>query len=143
MPLKLTLDEKIEIVLIVGDNYKTYREAAVIFNNRHPNKNVHFSTISKIMKKFRRDGNVDNKFRKKHQSWIATEDIQNQIMLSAVENPKDSIRKRSATFGVSKDVVAKILKSNKFKPYKPQFIQTLRPEDCNERFGFCAGSKES
>lgn len=63
--------------------------------------------------------------------------MQNQIMLSAVENqPKDSIRKRLATFGVSKDVVAKILKSNKFKLYKPQFIQTLKPEDFNKRFGF-------
>lgn len=82
MALSLSLEENIEIVLIVGDNYKTYRKAAAIFNNRHPDKNEHFGTASKIMKKFKSSG-------KEHQAWIATEDIQNQ--LSAVDNPKDSL----------------------------------------------------
>lgn len=138
MPLKLSLEEKIEIVLIVGDNYKTYREAAIIFNNRHPDKNVHFATVSKIIKKFKCSGNVENKFKKKHEAWVATEEIQNQVMLSAIENPKDSIRKRAALLGVRKDVVAGILKANKFKPYKPQFTHTLKAGDFNRRFEFCA-----
>ena len=36
----LTCEEKIEIVLIVGENYKTHKVAAIIFNDRHPNKNI-------------------------------------------------------------------------------------------------------
>lgn len=44
MPVKLTMQDKIEIILIVGDNYKTFREAAIIFNERHPKKNIHFTT---------------------------------------------------------------------------------------------------
>lgn len=42
------LDE-IEIV-IAGDGYSTYRETAIIFNNRRPDKNVNFSTVREIMK---------------------------------------------------------------------------------------------
>ena len=34
----LTCEGKIEIVLIVGEKYKTHREAAIIFNDSHPIK---------------------------------------------------------------------------------------------------------
>lgn len=72
-----TLHKNGEVVLIVGDNYKTYRDAAVMFKNRHPDEKLHHATIGSVMKKFRKYGNVDNKLRKKHESWIVTEDIQN------------------------------------------------------------------
>ena len=32
----LTVAERVEIVLIVGDGHTTLREAAIIFNQRHP-----------------------------------------------------------------------------------------------------------
>jgi len=45
MPIKLSKEHKIEIVLIVGENYKTFRESAEIFNIRHPDKIIHFTTV--------------------------------------------------------------------------------------------------
>ena len=65
MPLKLSKNDKIEIILIVGENYKTYREAAEIFNNRHPNKSIHFTTVRNILTKFKTYGSVENKFNNK------------------------------------------------------------------------------
>lgn len=59
-------------------------------------------------------------------------------MLSVVENPKDSLRKRSNVLNVSKTTVARILKTNKFKPYKPQFTHTLKEGDFVRRFEFWA-----
>ena len=61
-------------------------------------------------------------------------------MLSAVEDPKKSLRKRSATIptNTGKDTVSKILKANKFRPYKPKFIHTLRSGDFERRFEFCS-----
>lgn len=38
MPVVLSLDEKLEIVLIEGESYKTYPEAAEILNNIHQGK---------------------------------------------------------------------------------------------------------
>lgn len=140
MPVKLSLEEKIEITLIVGENYKTYREAADIFNNRHPDKIIHFTTVRNILTKFKTSGNVENNFKKKHQSRVADEETVNQVMLSVVENPKHSLRKRSTLLpnNVSKDTVAKILKENKFRPYKPKCIHTLKPGDFARRFEFCS-----
>lgn len=59
-------------------------------------------------------------------------------MLSAVENPKAPLKKRSGLFGVSKEVIATNLKSNKFKPYKPEFTHILKVGDFIRRFEFCA-----
>lgn len=137
MPVKLSIDDKIEIVLIVGENYKTCREAAEIFNNRHPDKAIHFTTVSDVINKFKSTGSVENKFRKKHRAWVRTEDTEGDVMQSVVENPKYSVRRRSNLLNVSKTTVARILKANKFKPYKPQFTHTLKEGDVERRFEFC------
>lgn len=53
-PVQLMLVEKAELVLICGEHYKTVREAGDIFNERHPDKQVHYSTISRILNNFKR-----------------------------------------------------------------------------------------
>lgn len=139
MPATLSTEQKIEIVLIVGENYKTYREAAEIFNNRHPEKNLHYGTVSKILNKFKTSGDVKNKFSNKRQQRIANYNMEFEIMLSAIEHPKKSLRERAASVQnlIKKDTVSKILKKNKFKPYKSRFIHTLRPGDYDRRLEFC------
>lgn len=140
MPVKLTTEEKIEIVLIVGDNYKTFREAANIFNERHPNKMIHFTTVGNVVTKFKGSGSVLNNFKKKHQKWINTEENQMQVMQSVIENPKTSLRKLSASLPtpLSKTTIGRVLKENKFHPYKPKFTHTLKPGDLDRRLEFCS-----
>ena len=53
-------------MLIVGENYKTHREAAIIFNERHPNKNINHSTVTKIVIKIKSTGSIHNNYNKKH-----------------------------------------------------------------------------
>lgn len=48
--------EEVKFFLIVGDFYKTYREAATIFNNRHPEKSIHHTSVMRITKQFRSCG---------------------------------------------------------------------------------------
>lgn len=135
----LTCEEKIEIVLIVGENYKTHREAAIIFNNRHPNKNINHSTVTKIVNKFKSTGSIKNNFNGKRQKLVADENTQFEVMLSVVANPKLSLRKRKSLMqqNVSKDTVARILKLNKYKPFKPKIVHTLKERDYDRRFDFC------
>lgn len=139
MPALLSLEEKIEVVLIVGDKYKTFREAADIFNHRHPQRHIHQSVVRKIFNKFKTSGNVFNKYTNKRQKRVANDDTVLEVMLSAIENPKYSLRKRASLLRnpVGKDTVAKILKENRFRPYKPQFIHTLLPRDYERRYEFC------
>ena len=80
MPATLSTQDKIEIVLIVGDNYyKTYyRDASEIFNNRHPEKNLHYGTVRKLLNKFNTFGDVKNNkvimsflINKKYKCWVS------------------------------------------------------------------------
>lgn len=140
MPVKLTKEDKIEIVLIVGDHYKTFRESAEIFNARHPEKTISHMTVSNIMSKFKSTGSVANNFHKKRQKRSTGPETQMQVLQAVVENPKISLRKISKTLpcNVSKSSAGTILKSNKFYPYKPRYIHTLKPRDFETRFLFCA-----
>lgn len=58
------------LVLIVGDHYKTHREAAAIFNNRHPIRNIQQSKVTRIVNKFKTSGSVHHSFNKKPQKPI-------------------------------------------------------------------------
>lgn len=140
MAVRLSNEGKIEIVLIVGDNYKTHREAAAIFNNIHQNRNIQHSTVSKIINKFKTSGSVHNNFNKKRQKRVASEDTQLQVMLSVVEHPKMSLRKRMSLIRneVSRGTMANIIKNNSYHPYKPQFVHTLKDRDYDRRFEFCS-----
>lgn len=139
MPVIFSVEEKVEIVLIVGDNYKTYREAAEIFNNRHPGKNIHHTSVMRIMEKFKSCGDVNNKFTNKRRKPVASEEMKLNVMLSAVEKPKLSLRKRASSLPdkIGKDTISKIFKETKFHPYKPQYIHTLKPGDYDRRLEFC------
>lgn len=69
----LNLEAKIEILPVVGENYKTYQEATEIFNYRYPWKNRHNSTVMKIIKKFKAYEHVKNKFTNKCEKPVGNE----------------------------------------------------------------------
>lgn len=132
----LTKEEKIEIVLIVGENYKTHREAATIFNERHPNKRICQSTVTRILQKFKYSGSVDNKFKVPHNPWVNVEERQLQVMQTIVETPRTPLREIAQLNAVSSTTARRILKTNKFRPYKPKFIHTLQDRDLDGRLYF-------
>lgn len=134
----LSLQEKIEIVLICGEN-TTHRNAANIFNARHPDKHICQSTVSRIMTKFKQTGSVENSFKKGHKKWITkNEDKCLNVLLDATENKITSLSKISDRTDVSTSSVYRILKNNDFRPYKPKFISTLKERDFDPRFDFSA-----
>lgn len=138
MPIKLTLNEKVEIVLLFGDNYKSCREVANIFNERHPEKRISHATVAKVLQKFKSTGNVENQFSSRPRQCLITGDAENatNLLLHVVENPKTSVSHLSDVTGISSTSVRRILKKNKFKPYKPKFISTLKERDFIVRFDF-------
>ena len=57
---RLTLDEKVEIVLLCGREGYSLRRVAEFFNTRHANRNVHHSTVGDILNKSKKTGSVMN-----------------------------------------------------------------------------------
>lgn len=136
MPIKLSLQDKIEIVLIVGNNYKTYREAAFIFNQHHPDKIVSHTTVGRIFSKFKNSGSVENNFKQKHRRWATNENAEVAVMQSVVEMPTTSISTLSRNLNISYTSIQRLLKKNKFKAYKPKFVHTLMERDYDQRMYF-------
>ena len=131
----LSLQEKIEIVLICGEG-TSYRQVAQTFNDRHPGKNVHHSTVLRIVSRFKQTGSVENQFRKEHGPSKYDEEAQLNVCLTAVEHGQISITNISEITGYERESVRKILKKNKFRAYKPKFINTLKERDFDVRLGF-------
>jgi len=59
------------------------------------------------------------------------------VLLSFIENPHDSSRKVALQHDIDKKSVLKILKNNKFHPYKAHLVQELNEDDFDRRIEFC------
>lgn len=131
-----TLVEKAELVLICGDNYKSVREAADIFNERHPDKRIHYSTVSRILTIFKETGSLDYNYKKERVKPVCTEDRQLDVLLSVIEDPRKSTQEVFEYTQVKKTSVKRILKKNKYHAYRPKFVCTFQERDYDLRFDF-------
>lgn len=138
MPPTLSLQEKIEIILISGDNYKSNRETAAIFNERHPNKTVHNSTVSRLVNKFKETGSVENQYKVSHEKPVTGDEGSLDVCLAITETPQVAVSQISEITSIEERSVRRILKRNKFHPYKPKFVQVIKDRDYDARFDFCA-----
>ena len=135
--MPLTDEERIEIVLIVGDGYKTIREACEIFAERHPGRTVHYSTVSRLVQRFKDTGSIKDSKRSGRPKSATGED--NQINTLAVfrRSPIKSQRKAADEVGISQRSLGRILKLHKFHPFICQLIHGLDEEDHAIRLDFC------
>jgi hypothetical protein len=64
LKMALTLDERVEIVLLSGSQGWTQRQVAYEFNARHPERNpITHSAVGKLVKKFKETESVVHKLR--------------------------------------------------------------------------------
>lgn len=133
---KLSLQEKIELVLICGERFHSSREAADIFNARYPNKNIHGSTVLRILNKFKATGSLENRYKIPHSKPVTNEEGTFNVLLSVTENPRMALSERQEQTGISEKSIRRILKNNKFRAYKPKFIHTLLDRDFDARLDF-------
>lgn len=134
----LTVIEKAEIVLICGDNYKTVREAADMFNLRHPDKHVSYSTVSRILNRFKETGSLEVSYKKPHGKTVLTEENELAVLQTVIETPKISTKRISEQVDVKRTSVKTVLHKYKYHAYKPQYVNKLYDNDFNQRFGFSA-----
>ena len=137
--MRLNNQEKVEIVLIVGNNYRSFRDTADEFNANHPERdNITHSTVARIITKFKACSPNFFKFndaaRNEDDSEIEDE---LDVLLHVQEHPKVSLTQRHRDLGFNVNFIRKVLKKHHYKPFKPKFIHLLLPGDMDKRLDFC------
>lgn len=133
---QLSIADKIEIIRIVGDSVHSYRDAASIFNLRHPERpQIHYTTVGSINRTFNRTGDVSKLRAKKYN--VADRPL-DQVILDAVNaEPRVSVRDLSLNLNVDRNKIWRCLKRHNLKPYKPKFLHTMEEGDAERRLEYC------
>lgn len=138
MPSRLSLQEKIEIILLCVDSSLSSRDIASKFNNSHSERNMPIShvTVITLLKKFKETGSVLQE--KKPKQHRATNDEISQLIRHRLAcYPKISSRKLAQTLNISQSSTIRILKKEKFHPYKILYKQKLNEDDPDRLLEFC------
>jgi len=133
----LTEAERIELVLIVGDGYKTEREAVQIFNERHPGRTVSQKAVNNLLRKFKETGSICDAKRCGRPKTATSEENHINTLALFQRSPIKSPQKVANEVGISRSSVRRILKEHKFHPYKLKLINGLDEEDYAVRLEFC------
>lgn len=130
-----TLQERTEIIFMYGAENRSARRTAHVFNERHPDKNVSHRYVLDLVKKFEETGSVCNKVNK--QPRVLTEAAQIEVLGHFAADPTTSISKTVQLTNISYGSIQKVLKLNKFFPYKMSIVQELGEDDYDRRIQFC------
>lgn len=107
------------------------------FIRRYPDQYTpHKITFKKIYNKFCESNSLKNNNRRKTKS-ICDEEMEMNIMLSVIEEPRRSTYSLAEELGVSQSSVMRILKKHKFKPFHITPVQELNENDFRHRLLFC------
>lgn len=130
--------ERIEVLMMIGfgDRVRSQEEVCNLFNENHPDRPaITRSTVSKIESKFRRYGHVRD-LPKGRPPRVSEETVLN-VLLETQDNPHAAITTISNNFNLSVGSVHKILKVNKYHPYKIKLVHELLEDDFDRRVQFC------
>lgn len=137
---QLTEKERIEILMMIGfgDRVRTHEEVCHLFNAVHPDRNpISRSAVSKTLKRYTLFGSVKNLSKSGRPKTATNENISLDIAAELQENPRTSTTSLSLSYNVSRRSVSRILKKEKYFPYKVQLVQELSEDDFDRRMDFC------
>lgn len=135
----LSLQEKIEIILIYGEARRSVSRAIRLYAERHPGERVPSRcSIYRIVQHFKTDGNVGTTKRNRRRIVTNAGGANEVNILAAVNvNPHVSTRELERESGISRSSILRILKQHKFHPYHIKLLQELHGDDFNRRLAFC------
>ncbi|KAJ8959229.1 hypothetical protein NQ318_022492 [Aromia moschata] len=118
-----------------GDKTRKKR-VCEIFNIKYPDRRISQSTVSRIENKFREFGNVTD-IPQSGRKRILDDEQEFDILLDIQDNPHKPIRQVAADNDVSKTSILRLLKYEKYRPYKIRLVQELNDDDPDRRLEFC------
>lgn len=135
--MRLSTKQRIEILMMIGygDRVRTQHDVCVLFNHKYPDRPINQSVVSKIEKKFQNTGSVED--RPKTGRPVINEETKLNVLLAVEENPHISIRQVSRIYDTPPSSVHKVLRLEKWHPYKIQLVHELNEDDPDRRMQFC------
>lgn len=135
--VKLTETQRLDVLIMIGcgDRIRTQKEVCELFNIKYPDTEISQSAVSKIEKKFRESGHVRDLPRSGRPS--ISEDKKLNMILAIEENPHKATQELALDHEVGKSSVKRILKKEKYHPYKIKLIHELNEDDPDRRIEFC------
>lgn len=136
---ELSERERIEILMMIGfgDRRRTHQEVCYLFNDIHPNRQISRSQVTKTLQRYNRRGTVGNLSKSGRSKTATNENVAQNIAISLEENPHMSTAELANMHEISRRSVGRILKREKYHPYKIHLVQQLSEDDFDRRLEFC------
>lgn len=126
--------EIVDILLVLGESFGNYREAARLYRNRYSNRRHPNDTVIRNLKIRAQLGQLTR--RAKHDYDV--DDVRLLTVLAAVNiNPHINTREIARQTGIPQITVVKILRKKSYHPYHITLTQFLTPNDMRQRVLFC------
>lgn len=134
---RLSVDQRITVVKLYYGG-QSLREIKDAFLALHADAEVPcLASFKSIIDKFNSTGSVrvkaDDEVPQPHLNQEKTE----MVLAAVAVNPKTSLSKIEEETGISRSTACRILRKEKFRPYKVQNHQELLPDDLERRIQFC------
>lgn len=139
MNIEYTNNEKVDMLCCFHRSNNNKREAAVLYQNLYPNRRQpHVNTFKNLEKSLRSTGKFSKRMNNAVQNRRGNNDDDDVVILAYFRaNPRISTRQAAVELNVTRYKIQKVLKLHKLKPYKLHLVQTLHPNDPNNRLVFC------
>ena len=101
----LTLEERVEIVLLCGREGTTNRGVANVINKLHSERTVSYQAVGMLLNKFKLTGSVKDKEKKRSNAIFGIEKHSTMILAKFSVSQTKSLRRISEEIGISKSVI--------------------------------------
>lgn len=135
MSMARSLNDKFEAVLIFGEAGRNFHLAVRMFNEKFPENPISRSYLRKLVNKLQVTGSLKDAPRSGRPPL--SEEKKVGIIAEMVINPSQSTSAVAESCEVSSKSVQRVLKSEKFHPYKIKMLHTLTEDDPDRRTEFC------
>lgn len=135
--MNFPLEDMINVIYVLGECSKNCLLASRVYRERYPNRrHPNERAFLRLKERFDTSGNVSYQPHALPKR-VFNEDNEFLVMTNLVENPNTSTRKLSTELDISRRTIGRIIKKNKFHPYKIQMHQELLERDFPIRINIC------
>lgn len=135
--MNFSKEELVDMTFIIGEAQRNCLLASRLYKVKYPNRRCpQISAFERLKERFIADGHIKYNFSFRPKTVI-NEGNEERVLQAVVENPHVSIRNIRKNLDFSERSVSRILRKNKFHPYKVQLHQELLPMDHYNRMQFC------
>lgn len=132
-------NELVDMIFILGECSRNPLLASRIYKARYPERErfPKEESFKNLLERFIETGSVSYPQKQKRVKSIVNEENEFVILTALIENPHVSTRQLENNFNISKTSIRRIIKKNKFHPYRIQRHQELQESDYQYRLNFC------